>query len=91
MISTLLTLIVGTFIFALVFKLIFGGLRLVFKLLGLTLALPFLIIGAIVFLPIIILGLGIGLIVKLLPLILGGGIIYLIYRNFFGKDKYWYN
>lgn len=91
MFATLITLIVGAFVFSLVFKILFGVLGIVFKVLGTALALPFLIIAGIIFLPIIVLGLGLGLVIKLLPLILCGGIIYLIYSKVTGKEKFWYN
>jgi hypothetical protein len=89
MLTTILIFIIGAFAFSLIFKLIFSGLRLILKLLGLTLALPFLIIVGIILLPIIVLALGTGLAFKLLPFIIGGGLIYLVYKSFFA-DKYWY-
>ena len=91
MLTTILYLIAGAFIFAFAFKLIFGLLGLIFKLVGGVLMLPFLIIGGILFLPIIIFALGLSMIIKFLPMIFFGGLIYFIYQKFFSTGKYWYN
>ena len=92
MLTTIFTFALGAFIFSPVFKIIFAVIGLVIKIVGKALLLPFLLIGGILFLPLIIFGLGIGLIVQFLPVILAGGVIYLVYKKFFNdKEKYWYN
>lgn len=91
MLMMLLTLIIGASIFAFVLKVIFKLLGLIFKIVGGAILLPFLIIGGILFLPFLIIGLGISLIIKLLPLVLFGEIIYFLYQKFFGEGEYWYN
>lgn len=90
MLTMIFTFALGAFIFSLVFKIIFAVLGLVFRVLGKALLLPFLLVAGILFLPIIVLGLGLGLIVELLPVLLGGGAIYFIYNKFISKKKtYW--
>lgn len=91
MLTTILYLIAGVFIFAFAFKLIFGLLGLILRLVGGVFLLPFLIIGGILFLPIILVGLGVSIITKFLPMIFLGGIVYIIYQKFFASGKYWYN
>ena len=90
MLTTILIMIAGVLLCAFVFKLIFAILGSVLKIVGGALLLPFLIIAGILLLPIIILGLGVGLVVKLLPVILLGGAIYFISQKLSGKGKYWY-
>ena len=90
MLTTILFLIAGGLVCSFVFKLLFAILSFMFRLVGGVLLLPFLIIGGILLLPLIILGLGLGLIIKLLPIILLGGAGYFLYQKFRAKDKYWY-
>lgn len=90
MLTTILFLIAGGLICAFVFKIIFAILGFVLRLVGGALLLPFLIIGGILLLPLAIFGLGLGLIIKLLPIILLGGAGYFLYQKFAGQGKYWY-
>lgn len=90
MLTTILFLIAGGLICAFVFRILFAILGFVLRLVGGALLLPFLIIGGILLLPLAIFGLGLGLVIKLLPIILLGGAGYFLYQKFAGQGKYWY-
>ena len=90
MLTTILFLVAGGLICAFVFRILFAILGFVLRLVGGVLLLPFLIIGGILLIPFAIFGLGLGLIIKLLPIILLGGAGYFLYQKFAGQGKYWY-
>ncbi len=91
MITTIFTFALLAIIFSFVFKILFGVLKVLFKALGGLLLLPFMIVGGLIALPFIIFGLGIALVVKLIPVAIVGGAIYLIYNAVTNQNKYWYN
>ena len=90
MLTTILFLVAGGLICAFVFRILFAILGFVLRLVGGVLLLPFLIIAGILLIPLTILGLGLGLVIKLLPIILLGGAGYFLYQKFADQGKYWY-
>lgn len=90
MLTTILFLVAGGLICAFVFRILFAILGFVLRLVGGVLLLPFLIIAGILLIPFAIFGLGLGLIIKLLPIVLLGGAGYFLYQKFAGQGKYWY-